>query len=130
MGITVSPAAWESRRPDVGVIPVAVGRTFMTNWDLLWWLLPMWLVGGLFRRHVRNCVPWEVTKNLSRLVADWAGAVDAAIADLELQAAAWTDTERATLERLLGQRSAETTSVHDALRQLEDNCFQKVGWDS
>jgi hypothetical protein len=54
----------------------------MTNWELLWWLLPMRLVGGLFRRHVLKRVPWEVEKNLIRLAGDWARAVDAAVADL------------------------------------------------
>jgi GTP-binding protein EngB required for normal cell division len=119
-GITVSPAAWEARRPQVAVIPVAVSRTFMVSWDLLWWLLPMGLVGGLFRRHVLARVPWEVEKNLYRLAGDWATAVDAAVADLHVQAGAWVDAELATLDGLLGQRPAETTSFRQALRRLEE----------
>src|SRR5581483_12003200 len=78
-GITVSSAAWEVKRPQVGVVPVAVSRAFMTDWGLLWWLLPMWLVGGLFRRHVLGRVPWEVEKNLIRLAGDWTAAVDRAV---------------------------------------------------
>jgi GTP-binding protein EngB required for normal cell division len=66
-GITISPASWEVKRPQVAVIPVAISRTFMTDWGLLWWLLPMWLVGGLFRRHALGRIPWEVEKNLRRL---------------------------------------------------------------
>jgi GTP-binding protein EngB required for normal cell division len=105
-GVTVSPATWEVKPPQLAVIPVRVGRTFMTNWELIWWLLPMRLVGGLFRQHVRGLVPWEVEKNLARLSGDWAGAVGTATAELRTQAMAWVQTELATLDRLLGQRPA------------------------
>jgi GTP-binding protein EngB required for normal cell division len=118
-GVTVSPASWEARTPQLAVIPVAVSQTFMTHWDLLWWLLPMGLVGGLFRRHVLGRVPWEVEKNLIRLAGDWAAAVDAAAADLRSQAAAWADAELTTLDRLLRQRPTEAAAFREALRRLE-----------
>jgi hypothetical protein len=92
----------------------------MTDWGLFWWLLPMGLVGGLFRRHVLGRVPWEVEKNLIRLAGGWAGAVDAAVSDLRTQAVAWVDTELATLDRLLGQRPAEASAFREALRRLEE----------
>ncbi len=119
-GITVAPAAWELRRPQVAVVPLAVSRAFMMSWDLLWWLLPMGLVGGLFRRHVVGRVAWEVEKNLYRLAGDWAAAVDAAVADLRTQAAAWVDAELSTLERLLGQRASDSAVFREALRRLQE----------
>jgi hypothetical protein len=120
IGVTVSPAAWEVRRPQVAVVPVAVGQTFMTDWSLLWWMLPMWLVGGLLRRHALGRVPWEVEKNLTRLAGDWAGAVDAAVTDLRAQAVAWVDAELATLDRLLGERPIGATDFREALRGLDE----------
>jgi GTP-binding protein EngB required for normal cell division len=129
LGITVSPAAWEVKIPALTVVPVAVTRALMTNWELLWWLLPMWLVGGLFRRHIRGLVPWEVEKNLIRLAGDWAATVDAAVADLRARAVAWVDAELATLDRLLGPRSDRSSgcaehsaqaAFHEALRRLEE----------
>jgi hypothetical protein len=119
-GVTVSSAAWEVKRQEVAVVPVAVSRAFMTDWGLLWWLLPMGLVGGLFRRHVLGRVPWEVEKNLNRLAGDWAGALEAAVSDLRAQAAAWVDAELATLDRLLKQRPAEASAFREALRQLAE----------
>jgi GTP-binding protein EngB required for normal cell division len=119
-GVTISPAAWEVRSPEVAIVPVALSQTFMTAWDLLWWLLPMALVGGLFRRHVLGRVSWEVEKNLYRLAGDWAGAVDTALASLRQQATAWVDSELATLDRLLGQKPAEATAFREALRRLEE----------
>src|SRR5207244_3387680 len=119
-GVTVSPVAWEARRPELAVVPVALSQTFATQWDILWWLLPMGLVGGLFRRHVLWRVPGEVEKNLVRLAGDWAAAVDAAATDLRAQAVAWVDAELATLDRLLGQRPAEAAAFREALNVLED----------
>ncbi len=118
-GVSVSPVAWEVKRLNLAVVPVALSQTFMTNWELLWWLLPMRLVGGQFRRHVLGRVPWEVEKNLIRLAGDWARTVDGAVTDLRTQAAAWVDAELSTLGRLLGQRQPETTTFREALRRLE-----------
>jgi GTP-binding protein EngB required for normal cell division len=120
-GITVSPIAWEVKRSVLAVVPVALSQTFMTDWELLCWLLPMRLVGGLFRRHVVKRVPWEVEKNLIRLAGDWAGTVDTAVADLRTQAEAWVDAELNTLGRLLGQRPTEGTAFRDALERLEES---------
>jgi GTP-binding protein EngB required for normal cell division len=117
-GVSVSPAAWEVTRPQVAAVPVTVGRAFMTDWGLLSWLLPMRLVGRLFRRHVLGRVSWEVEKNLRRLAGDWSEAADAAVDDLRAQAVAWVDAELATLDRLLGERPAEAASFHEALSRL------------
>ena len=94
---------------------------------LFWWLLPMGLVGGLFRRHVLGRVPWEVEKNLIRLAGGWAGAVDAAVSDPRAQAAAWVDTELATLDGLLRQRPAEASAFREALRRLEETGAAQPG---
>jgi hypothetical protein len=102
------------------VVPVAVSRAFMTDWGLLWWLLPMRLVGGLFRRHALGQVHWEVEKNLRRLAGDWAGAVAAAVDDLRNRAAAWVDAELVTLDHLLGQQPNAAAKFREALSQLED----------
>jgi GTP-binding protein EngB required for normal cell division len=119
-GVTVSPVAWEVKRPALAVVPVALSQTFMVNWELLWWLLPMGLVGGLFRRHVLGRVPWEVEKNLIRLAGDWAGAVDRAVADLRSQAGTWVEVELATLDNLLGKRQSQAVALRHALTRLEE----------
>ena len=81
-GVSVSLVAWEACHPQVAVITVQVGRTFMTNWELLWWMLPMPLIGGIVRRHALHRLPEEVEKNLFRLTADWSAAFRAALEQL------------------------------------------------
>jgi hypothetical protein len=130
MGVTISPAAWEVKRPEVSVVPVAVSRAFMTSWELLWWLLPMWLVGGLFRRHILGRVSWEVEKNLYRLAADWAEALTSAVSGMESQAAAWVDAELATLRQLLAGSGPGRSSVFlEGLEQLEETVLGAISLD-
>jgi hypothetical protein len=90
----------------------------MTPWEMLWWLLPMKLIGWLFRRHVLGLIGWEVNKNLARLTVDWSDAVKAALTDQRNQASEWVDAELATLDRMLGQQKDEASVFRAALDQL------------
>ena len=119
-GLTISSARWTVERPTVTTVPVAVSRTFMMSWEMLSWLLPMKLFGGMFRRHVIGRVPWEVEKNLTRLAGDWASSVNAAVSNLRQQAETWVDTELLTLERLLSQHPLEASAFQGAIRLLEE----------
>ena len=119
-GLSVSPAAWTVELPEAAAVPVAVSRTFMMSWEMLSWLLPMWLFGGMFRRHVIGRVPWEVEKNLTRLVGDWAELVNAAVTNLRRQAEVWVETELSTMDRLLTQCPLEASAFQAALRLLAD----------
>lgn len=118
VGVQLSPAAWDLKRPQVTALPIALSQTFMIDWDLLWWVLPMWLVGGLFRRHVLGRVSWEVEKNLTRLLSDWTEAVTRAVANMGCQAADWVDAELTTLDQLLGHQPAELARFRQALQKL------------
>ncbi len=83
-------------------------------------MLPMWLFGGLFRRHVIGRVPWEVEKNLTRLTGDWAGAVDTAIMELRRQAEVWVNTELSMLDRLLTLQPPGAAAFQAAIRLLDE----------
>jgi GTP-binding protein EngB required for normal cell division len=119
-GIALAPVSWEVLPPKLVVVPVALSQTFMTQWDLLWWLLPMMLVGGLFRWHVLGRVSWEVEKNLIRLAGDWTEVVEAATIDLRTRATDWVVDELATLDRLLGQHPEVANDFRKALQRLDE----------
>ncbi len=118
-GVSISAAAWELRQPALAAGPVSVGRTFMMSWELISWLAPMSVFGGLFRRHALGRVNWEVEKNLARLVSYWCEATDGAVENLRVQAAEWVKAELATLERLLGQQQPAAAAYRDAIRRLD-----------
>jgi GTP-binding protein EngB required for normal cell division len=128
LGVTLSPVAWEPPRVRVIAPPVAIGQTFMTHWDLFWWLLPMPVIGGLFRWHCRKKVPWEVWINMHRLIGGaggWVGATADAIEAVQKQAAAWVHAEIATLKAMLskcggaGDEAADVGAVRAAIAELD-----------
>jgi GTP-binding protein EngB required for normal cell division len=117
-GVTLSPVAWEARRPPFLAAPIRISPAFLTHWELLWWLLPMPLVGGVFRRHCVGRVPWELEKNLLRLSSDLTEATSAAIEDLKRQAIHWAQDELATLMRILACPAADAEEIREALARL------------
>jgi len=117
-GVTLSPVVWEARRPSLLPAPIHISPTFMTHWELLWWLLPMPVVGGLFRRHCAGRLPWELEKNLLRLSSDLTDATAAAIEDLKRQAIAWVQHELTTLTRVLARPAVEAEEIRAALANL------------
>jgi len=119
LGVTLSLVAWEAPRVRVVAPPVAVGQTFMTHWDLAWWLLPMPVVGGLFRWHCRRNVPWEVWINMHRLAGGWFVATADAIEATQKQAAAWVHAELETLTMMLSKSGDEAAAIRSALAEID-----------
>ena len=102
------------RHPDV-----RIGRVFDTQVDLLWFLIPMGLMGPLFERHFLKLLPWEVEKSLSRLANQWAEAGQAGLQDLVDQALGFMRQELATLESLTLGAEDRRADLQQALRSLE-----------
>ncbi|HVU86456.1 MAG TPA: dynamin family protein [Pirellulales bacterium] len=117
-GITVSAVSWSPHRVALQEMPVSISHPFMTNWELLWWLLPMSVVGGLFRRHVINRISRETEKNLARLVSEWTSVLEHAITNLESQAVAWVKTEISTLTEIVQQSPTAAPQLRQAIERL------------
>lgn len=119
LGLTLPAVEWEPVRARVSAPPVSIGHTFMTHWEQLWWVLPMGLVGGLFRRHCRGKVPWEVWINTSRYVGGWFVATADAIEMMRGQAAVWVHEQVETLVRVLKGASDGAAPIRAALSELD-----------
>lgn len=105
----------EPARPDV-----RVGKTFDSQIDLLWFLVPMAIVRPLVFRHFRKQIVWEVEKNLSRLSAQWADAVNRSIEDLSRQALEFMRTELATIRGLVERAQDRRGEIDAAVAELDD----------
>ncbi|MGA2184222.1 MAG: dynamin family protein [Bryobacteraceae bacterium] len=108
--------AEEPRTPDINV-----GKVFDRNWELLGFLIPMWLFQGLIRRHLlQRRIPYEVFKNLSRLTSQWEENINAALRGIERQAAARLDELMATIENLLARAGSDAPALRSDLQRLEE----------
>ncbi|MBI5418848.1 MAG: dynamin family protein [Deltaproteobacteria bacterium] len=104
----------EPARPDV-----RVGKTFDTQIDLLWFLIPMSVFRPLVFRQFRKQIVWEVEKNLSRLASQWADAVNRSIGDLARQALAFMQNELATIHGLVEGAGDRRDKIGKALAELD-----------
>lgn len=120
LNLSLSSVSWDVHAPAVIAPDPSFSRTFDTNWELLWWAIPMPLFGWLFRRHCLGLVPWEVDKNLHRLNSDWYEAVHVAVDGLREQALTWVRTEVATIGQILDRKSGDVPSIEDGIRRLEE----------
>jgi GTP-binding protein EngB required for normal cell division len=98
---------------------VSVGRVFDHNWELLSWLIPMWLVRGTLRRRLLERIDSEVQKNLSRLTSQWEDVLVAAIHRAEKEAERRLDELVRTVRRLLSaDKSPSEDSINSYLSQI------------
>jgi GTP-binding protein EngB required for normal cell division len=104
----------EPARPDV-----RVGKTFDTQIDLLWFLIPMNLFRPLAFRHFRKQIAWEVEKNLSRLASQWADAVNRSIGGLARQSLEFMRNELSTIQGLVENAEDRRDGIRKALAELD-----------
>ena len=103
------------RSPDI-----RIGKVFDRSWELLSWLIPMWMVKGMVRRHllVRR-LPFEVFKNLSRVTSQWEESINTALLGVEKQAAARLDDLMGTIENLLSRAQSDAPALAADLARVE-----------
>ena len=104
------------RVPDVNV-----GKVFDRSWELLSWVIPMWLVKGLVHRHLVNRkLPFEVFKNLSRVTSQWEENINKALFGIEKQAAQQLDELMGTIESLLSRARSDAPELASDLVLIEE----------
>jgi hypothetical protein len=113
-GARFQAAIEEPRHPDI-----RIGKVFDSQVDLLWFLLPMGILGPLFERHFLNLLPWETEKHLSRLANQWAEASQACLDSLVSQAMDFMRQELATVESLSITAVDRRGEIQEALDRLE-----------
>jgi GTP-binding protein EngB required for normal cell division len=103
------------RTPDV-----KVGRVFDRSWELLSWVIPMWLVRGMVRRHLLDRkLPFEVFKNLSRITSQWEQSINTALFGIEKQAAMRLDDLMGTIENLLSRAQSDAPEMAADLARID-----------
>ena len=107
----------DPRSPDV-----RVGKIFDRNWELLSFLFPMALLGGVVKRHFEGKVADAVFMNLSRLVSQWQEIVGVALSDLEKKSTRRLEGLVATIEKLIASTGQAAPRIREDLARLEQLC--------
>ena len=114
----------EPRSPDV-----YVGKIFDRNWELLSLVVPMSLFKGVVRGHFERKIAEAVFANLSRMVTQWADAVNASLLALEKESGRRLDGLIATIEKLIAAAGQEAPRIHQDVERLAALRAQVLGVD-
>ena len=120
LGLKLAEADWrievaEPSHSDVGFI-----RVFDFHFDLLWFLIPMFLFRKLFEKHFLALIPRAAEMNLSRLGAQWESRINVTIEEMRKQAAGYVKDEIATIEALLEGSSGRTEEIQELIAGLQE----------
>jgi hypothetical protein len=96
-----------------------VGKTFDSQIELLWFLIPMTVFRPVAFRSFRKQIAWEVEKNLSRLASQWADAVNRSIRGLASQSLGFMGDELATIRTLVENAQDRREEIGKALTELD-----------
>jgi ribosome biogenesis GTPase A len=120
LGVMLAPADWkievsEPYYPDIKTI-----RSFDFHFDLIWFLIPMFVFRGLFEKHFISGIPREVEANLSRLAAQWEDRINRAIEEMRKQAINYVKEELSTIDALLSKTHGQTDEINKTINKLQE----------
>lgn len=120
LGVRLAEADWkievsEPDHPDIKTI-----RSFDFHFDLIWFLIPMFIFRGLFEKHFISEIPREVESNLSRLAAQWEDRINSAIGEMRKQAINYVKEELSTIDALLSKTQGQTDEIRETMKKLHD----------
>ena len=96
---------------------VSISWAFDIQINQLWFLLPNFLFGRLFKRHFRNKIPNEVEKNIGRLISDYTEKVQAEMKDIETCTFSFIRDEIVTITNLLSQETLSMSAAYQEILQ-------------
>jgi GTP-binding protein EngB required for normal cell division len=119
VGVALPTTEMEIHAPDPRWPDVYVGKIFDRNWEMLSWLIPMFLVKGAVLRHYQRRTADLVFTNLSRLVSQWEEIVSATLHSMEKEAVSRLDDLVSTIEKLTATTGEEVPRIEADLRAIE-----------
>lgn len=123
LGVRLAEADWkievsEPEQPDIKVV-----RPFDYHFDLIWFLIPMFIFRRLFKKNFLSKIPHEVEANLSRLAAQWEDRINRAIEEMRKQALKYVQDELATIDALLSRTQGQSEEIRRIILELQEKSF-------
>jgi hypothetical protein len=120
LGVPLRTTEMDLETADPKSPDVRVGKIFDRNWELLSWLLPMWLVKGVVLKHYHGKVGELVFANLSRLATQWQEIVNASLSALERESIRRLDGLIGTIEKLIASAGRQAPQIREDVQRLEE----------
>jgi GTP-binding protein EngB required for normal cell division len=120
LGVRLAPADWKIEVSEPDYPDIKTIRSFDFHFDLIWFLIPMFIFRGLFEKHFVSEIPREVEANLSRLAAQWEDRINRAIEEMRKQAINYVKEELSTIEALLSKTHGQTNEITENIKKLQE----------
>jgi GTP-binding protein EngB required for normal cell division len=120
LGLRLAGADWKIEVGEPSQPDIKTSRTFDYHFDLLWFLIPMFIFRRLFEKHYLGLVPGEVEVNLSRLAAQWEERINKAIEGMKKQALKYVQDELSTIESLLSKAHGQTEEIRRTMEEIKE----------
>jgi GTP-binding protein EngB required for normal cell division len=119
LGVRLAEADWkievsEPEHPDIKAV-----RPFDYHFDLIWFLIPMFIFRRLFEKNFLSKIAHEVEANLSRLAAQWEDRINRSIEEMRKQALKYVQDELATIDALLSRTQGQSDEIRRLILKLQ-----------
>ncbi len=124
LGVRLAEADWkidisEPEHPDIKAV-----RPFDYHFDLIWFLIPMFIFRRLFEKNFLSKIAHEVEANLSRLAAQWEDRINRSIEEMRKQALKYVQDELATIDALLSRTEGQSEEIRRLILELQEKSGQ------
>jgi GTP-binding protein EngB required for normal cell division len=124
LGVRLAEADWkidvsEPEHPDIKAV-----RPFDYHFDLIWFLIPMFIFRRLFEKNFLSKIAHEVEANLSRLAAQWEDRINRSIEEMRKQALKYVQDELATIDALLSRTRGQSEEIRRLILELQGKSEQ------
>lgn len=126
LGVKLPPPDWNLKVSEPTQPDVAFTKVFDFHFDLLWFLIPMFIFRSLFQRHFLRQVPSIVEIHLSRLAYQWEVRINKSIEKIRDQALRYIRDELSTVDILLSRSAGRSRGISNTIQELRDN-LEKLG---
>jgi len=98
---------------------ISTSWAFESHIDMLWFLIPMFLLRKVFLRSFQRQLPSEVEKNLRRLVAILTKNINKAIEKSHIETHSYIETRLKNIEQLLNGQTSDTDDLNQSLEIVD-----------
>lgn len=121
LGVKLSSPAWDLDVPEPVHPDVAFTRVFDFHFDVLWFVIPMFIFRAAFERHFLNQIPRTAQTHLSRLAYQWEVRINKVIEKVRDQAVDYVQKELSTIDALLSQSVDRSAEIRSTIKDLHEN---------
>jgi len=119
LGVQMKMEDWDIGLKEMKKPDISISRTFDFHLDMLWFLFPMSIFRGVFRRYFRKQIPYEVEKNLHRLTSSLNVRVNKEMDQMMEQALAYMNEELHVMERLLAENQGDSKYISERMDKIK-----------